>query len=84
MQNCAPKPHDLLKNCSKLHINQTKRPQNALYIVLKANKNGKTEHSSKNHIVSRFYSVKHLIENIYYIDIDKIYHEIFSASCHSL
>ena len=65
MQNRAPKPHDLLKNCSKLPINTTKQLQKALNTVLKANKIGKIEHSSKNHIVSRFDSVKHLIENIY-------------------
>lgn len=67
MQSCATSHRNLLKNCSKLPINPTNRPQKALYIVLKANKTRKTEQPSKNHIVSRFYSVKHLIENIYNI-----------------
>lgn len=67
MQKRAEIHRNLLKNCSKLPINPTNRPQKALYIVLKANKIGKIEHSSKNNIVSRFYSVKHLIENIYNI-----------------
>ena len=55
------------KNCPIFPITRTYRPQKALYIVLKANKRGKTEQSSKNHIVSHIYSVKHLIEIIYNI-----------------
>ena len=68
MQSCATSHRNLLKNCPKLPINPTKRPQKALYIVLKANKRGKNRTFEQNNIVSRFYSVKHLIENIYYIE----------------
>ena len=68
MQSCATKSTTYYKNCPKLPINTTNRPQNTSKYVLKANKSGKIEHSSKNHIVSRSKNVKHLIENIYNIE----------------